>query len=119
MASRDFLLKQQLLRFLGQLKQTKRICNGRATLRHSLGNLRLRHIQTLHHATIAIGLFDRIQIGTLDVLDKCKFQRLVIIGILDADRHFGKASKLRSLPTALAGDNLIRAFSNRPDKNRL
>ena len=54
-------------------------------------------------------LFDRIEIGALDVLDDGKFERGTIIDLAHDDRDFGQPCPLRRPPAPLAGDDLIAA----------
>jgi hypothetical protein len=44
--------------------------------------------------TIALCLFDGIQIRTLKILDKCESQHLFVINIFYDDRQFFKTGKL-------------------------
>ena len=119
MTGGDFLLKQQLLCFLGKLQQTQGIRNRGTTLRHRLSNLGLRHVQALHHTAIAVRFLNGIKIGTLDVLDKSKLQSLIIVSFFNSNRHLPQTCQLRCLPTTLAGNDLIRAILKRTHQNRL
>ena len=116
--SRDFLLVQHLLGVFGKVKQTQSVRDGRAAFRNRTRNFRLRAVSTLHHAFVAIRLFDRVQITALEVLDKRKLEYLHIVCLFDANRNLLQASKLGGLPTTLTGNNLI-ALSIFANQDRL
>ena len=115
---RDFFLIQHLLGVFGKVEQAQSVGNGRATLRNRARNFRLRAISTLHHALVAICLFNGIQIAALKVLDKRKLEHLHIVGLFNANGNLLQASKLRGLPTALTGNNLV-ALSIFTNQDRL
>ena len=71
MTGRDLFLEEQLLRLFWKFQQTQGVRNRRTSLRHGLRDFRLRHVASLHQATITIGFLDGIQIGPLHVLDQC------------------------------------------------
>ena len=119
MTGGNLLLEQQLLGFLGKLQQTQGIRNRGTTLRHRLSNLSLRHVQSFHHAAIAVRFLNGIKIRTLDVLNKRKLQSLVVASFFNSNRHLMQTCQLRCLPTTLAGDDLIRAILKRTYQNRL
>ena len=88
MTGRDLLLEQQLLSFFGKLEQTQRIGDRGTSLRDNLGDFGLRQVHPLHQTTVSISFFDRIQIGSLDILDKGELESLILISVFDADGHF-------------------------------
>ena len=119
MTGSNLLLEQQLLGFLGKLQQTQGVRNRGTTLRHRLSNLGLRHVQAFHHAAITVRFLNGIKIRTLDVLDKRKFQSLIVASFFDSNRHLLQTSQLRCLPATLTGNDLIRAIIKRTHQNRL
>src|SRR5882757_8815732 len=56
---------------------------------------------------IGLGLLDRVQVLTLDILDQRDLQRLGIVELTDDDRHFVEPRSLCRTPAPLASDDLI------------
>ena len=112
MAGLDLILEEQLLRILRQIQQSQSIGYGGAALGHSLGDVSLGHAIALHEATVAVGLLDGFEVGTLEVLDESEFQRLHVVSILDGDRHGLEVEQLACLPPPLACDDLVLPLAN-------
>ena len=55
---------------------------------------------------VSFGLFDRVQVLPLDVLEDRDFQRLLIVEVADNDGYFVKPRLLGGAPAPLAGDDL-------------
>ena len=94
MTSCKFTFKNHLLHNFGEIEKAQRVCNCRTRLAYRLRQCLLGHTAGINELAIPLGLFDRIQIRTLKVFDKCKSQHLFIINIFNDDRQLLKTSKL-------------------------
>ena len=119
MTSSDLLLEQKLLRLFRQFQKSQRVRHGRTALRHRLCNLRLGKVASLHHTPIAVSLLYGIEIGALNVLDKCQLKRLIVISFFDANGNRGKSHHLACLPTALPSNDLVLLGTHGANENRL
>ena len=81
----------------------------------------LRPSEAIHQNAVRLGLFQRIQVRALDVLDDRDFEHLDVVHLVDHDRHLGQARRLRRAPAAFASDNLPDAVLARlgPHQDRL
>ena len=70
---------------------------------------------------VARGLFERVEIGALDVFDDGDLERLAVAGLEHEDRDFVLSRPLRGPPAPFAGDDLIgvRDAGNGADQHRL
>ena len=62
-------------------------------------------------------LFERAEVGALEVLDEGALERGLAVDVLDDDRDLAEAGALRGAPPALAGDQVVaaaRAAAARP-----
>ncbi len=66
------ILEQKLLGIFRQIEKTQSIRDGRTTFRHRLSYIGLCHLLPIHETLIAIRLFDRVQIRTLNILNERK-----------------------------------------------
>ncbi len=90
-----------------QFQQPQRVGDIAAALADDLRNLVLAVAEFVHQRAIAFRLFERIEIGALDVLDDRELQRLGVGRFDDDDGHFVQAGALRRAPAAFAGDDLV------------
>ena len=119
MTGRDLALEEHLLGVFGKLEQAQGVGDRRAALRHSARNFGLGEVLALHEAFVAVGFLDRVQIGTLDVLDKGELEGLIVLDVLHAHGHLLQAREFAGLPTALAGNDLIGAAVHLAHKDGL
>ncbi len=61
----------------------------------------------INQLPVTLGLFDRRQVGTLQVLDESEFKYILIRDILYNNWNFFQTSPFGSLITSLTSDNLI------------
>ena len=92
-----------------------------AALADHFGDVVLGVAVIFHQRPIAFGLFQRIEVGALHVLDDRKLQRFAVGRLDDDDRHFVQAGALRGAPAPLAGDDLecVGRAADRPHHDRL
>ena len=55
----------------------------------------------------ALGLFDRVQVAALDVLDQRRLEDLLIVEGDDVNRHLGQPRGLGRAQPPFAGDELV------------
>ena len=77
-----------------------------AALADDPGHRVLGAAEPLHQQGIGIGLFQRVQVRTLDILDDGDFQHLEIVHRPVENRHLGQPGQLGRAPAPLAGDDL-------------
>jgi hypothetical protein len=66
--------------------------------------------EPVHQLSVSSGLFDRIQIGALNILYYRNLQNIGVAKVANNSRHFVKLRELRRAPPPLAGNNLIVAL---------
>ena len=66
-------------------------------------------LKGLNKPPVGVGLFYRIEVLALDVLDNGQLERLRGVDIADLGGHGAEAGGLRGPPASLAGDDLERA----------
>ena len=101
-----------------QFEQPHEIGDVAARFVHDLGKRFLRMAVIIHQPSIGLRLFNRVQILTLNILDKRDFQRLGIIKITNNDGYFMQACPLRRPPAPFTRDDL-KPLAQRADDNRL
>ncbi len=90
-----------------QGKQAHHIGNMATALGHGARYVFLCVAVPINQLAIGLGLFNRIEISPLDILDNADFQRLLVGEVANKGRHFMQTCPLRSPPAALASDNFI------------
>ena len=73
----------------------------------SLRHLLLGAAETVHQLLIGRRLFDRIEVGALDILDDGDFQRLGVGQLAHHHRHVMQLGHLGRAPAALARHDLV------------
>jgi hypothetical protein len=63
--------------------------------------------EPVHQLSITLRLFDRVQVGALDVLDDRDFQHLGIVEVPHDDGQFVNLRPLGGPPAPFAGNDLI------------
>ncbi|MEO8333342.1 MAG: hypothetical protein ABI664_00115 [bacterium] len=91
MSGGDVALLNHLPNGSGKRQHTKQICDGGAILPHCVSDLLLRELELLDQALIAFGLFERVQICALEILDKSQREHGPIIEVADNGWDFGPA----------------------------
>src|SRR5690606_29507682 len=86
-----------------------------------LGEIVLAVVKLLDEIFVARRLFQRIEIGTLHVLDDRDLERFLVADLEQRDRNVMHARALRRAPAPLAGDDLVLVFlaADRTDEDRL
>ena len=112
---------EMILDAIGQRLQPQRVGHMAAAFANHAGDVVLAVAEIADQRAIAFGLFKRIEIGTLHILDDRKLQGLDVGRLDDDDRNVVQACALRRTPAALAGDDLVsvRNAAHRPHNNGL
>src|SRR4029079_7230848 len=119
MSRGNFPRADKLLHRLGQFQEPDRVRNMRPTLADDLRDLFLRSIKVVHKRKVARRLFDRIEIGALDVFDNGELKRLRVVRFDHGNWHVVKARALRGAPPSLAGDDFEVVALERANDDRL
>ena len=107
MAGGDRARGEQGAAVLGQLGQAQRVGDVAAALADDAGDVGVGVAVIGGELRVAVGLFERVEIGALDVLDDGDFERLAVAGLDDEDRDFVQAGALGGAPAPFAGDDLV------------
>ncbi len=106
MAHADRALDDAGLNRLRQLSQPQKVGHRRSAFADSGRGLVLSETELMDQAMIGFGLFNRIQVGPLDVLHQRHFQQLVVVDRSHHHRDLTQSGAPRGAQTALAGDQL-------------
>ena len=68
---------------------------------------------------IALGLFDGIEVGALEIFDQRQLHGLLVVGLDHDDRNLVETCEPGCAPAALTGDDLIEAGRQLPHGQRL
>ena len=101
-----------------QVQQAEQVADRRPVHAEPLGELLLLHVEAVEVVLEPLGLFDRVQVAPLDVLDQGGLEHLLVVEVDDADRDLGQAGPLGGPQPPLAGDQL-ESVAGRPDDHRL
>ena len=106
---------------LRQLQQAQRIADVAAALADDPGDVLVAVTVLARQRLIAAGLFQRIEIAALHVLDDGELERLAVGRFERHDRNVVQAGALRRPPAPLAGDDLVGILrpAHRPHHDRL
>ena len=96
MAGGELALLQQQVYRVGKGQQPQGVGNGGAGLAHPLGHLLLGETVFAHEHLVAVGLFNRVQILPLEVLNEAELHHLAVVGLDDDGRDFAQARQRRS-----------------------
>ena len=92
---------------IGQRLKPQHIGNMAAAFADHAGDIVLAVAEIADQCAIPFRLFERIEIGALDVLDDRKLQRFAVSGLDDDDRNLVQPGTLGRPPPPFAGDDLI------------
>jgi hypothetical protein len=104
---RDPATRKQYPRMLRQLGQPQRVGDVTAAFPDNARDFALRMAVLGSKLGVACSLFERVEIGPLDVLDNSDFERLAVAGLEHDDWDLVLSSPLGRTPSPLAGNNLI------------
>src|SRR5512143_3043409 len=79
----------------------------------------MRHAELFGEVLEGLGLFDRIQVGALDVLDERQLEQLLVAGAAHDAGHGLEPGAAGGLPAAIAGDDGVGAAISGRDNERL
>ena len=109
MAGGELFLLHQLQEVLREGQQPQGIGDGRPGFSHPIRHLFLCEAVFLHQHLIAPGLFGRVQVLSLEVLDQAQLHHFAVIRLNDDCRHLRQAGQLGGPPASLTGDDLVVA----------
>ena len=120
-SGRDLAAREQAARVLGQIGQAKRVGDMAPAFADDAGDVAVRIAVIGAELGVARGLFERVEVGALHVLDDGDLERFAVAGLDDEDRDLVQPGPLRRPPAALAGDDLVgvRDAGDGADDNRL
>ncbi len=107
MAHGQRAIDDALLHRARQFEQPQQIGDMAARFVDELAQSLLGMPEILDQAMIRLGLFDRIEILPLNILDQRDFERFGIVERADDHRHLVQPRTLRRTPAPLARDDLI------------
>ena len=107
MSGRQLALLHQRLHGFRQLQQTQHVGEMTATLADHFRQALLCVLKPLDQIAIATRLFERIEIGALDILDQRDLEMLLIGQIAHDDGQRMHAGPLRRPPAPLARHDLV------------
>ena len=108
LAGGELPLAQQLPHLLRQAQQAERVGDGGAGLADAGGDLLLGQAELLLQGGVGLGLFQRVQVAALEVLDQGQLEQLAVVGHLRArPRGPLQARPAGGAPAALAGDDRV------------
>lgn len=93
----------------GRVSSRRALATAGAGLAHPLGHLLLGETVFAHEHLVAVGLFNRVQILPLEVLNEAELHHLAVVGLDDDGGDFAQARQLGGPPAALPGDDLVVA----------
>ena len=102
-----------LLHLGRQLQQPDQIGDGRAVDLHPRGQLFLRALVLVDVALERLGLFDRVEVLALNVLDDGQLGHLPVVDVADLHGHLPPVGGLGGAQPALAGDQLVAVAGTR------
>ena len=104
---------------LAQVQQPQGVGHGGTGLAYTFGRFLLGHVVLLHQHLVPLGLFDGVQILTLQVLDHGQLHGLAVVGLNDHSRHLSQPRHTGGAPPALTGNDLVIAGLELPHRQRL
>ncbi len=113
--------REQAARVFGQVGQAKRVGDMAPAFADDAGDVAVRIAMIGAELGVARGLFERVQIRPLHVLDNGDLERLAVASLDDKDRNLVQSRPLGGPPAALAGDDFIGVgdAGNGADDHRL
>ena len=120
MSHRQLSRREQLLDGVGQSEQAEEVRDRRPLLPNPLRDLFLRQAELLVELVVCVGLFDRVQVLALDVLDQRDLKH-VAIGhrFLDDHRHGVQTSLLRRTEPPLTCNETVSVVTSFGNYERL
>ena len=92
-----------------QLEKPDRVGDMAPALADHLGEVRGRITELGAQPLVAARFLHGVEVRALHVLDDCEFQRFLVVGLDDHDRHLGQLGLAGRPPASLAGNDLVDA----------
>jgi hypothetical protein len=102
-----------------QVQQPERVGDVRAGAADLARQFLVGGTEIVQELLVGRGLFQRVELLAVQVLDQGVPQQLVVLGLLDDGADLGQPGPLAGAPSALAHDELIPAGPGRTDHHRL
>ena len=116
----ELLLLQEPADRCRELKQAKRVGHGRAVFSDNVCDFLLGEQKLFHQSLVAVGFFDRIEIGSLEVFDHRECERGAIVGGADDRGDFGPSESCCGPEATFSGDEFkAAAVWRRANRDRL
>ena len=95
------------LHFRIEFHQAHCVCDGGPALANAPSNIILGKMEFLGKSIVRRGFLNWIKPFTLEVLNKCQLQDLLIGGLADNDRNLGESDFLRGAESTLSCDEFV------------
>ena len=116
MTARQHLPRDERLHLGIEIEKADRIRDRGTVFADALGDFLLLQTKFLGQSRISLGLFERIEILALEVLDQGHLEHVAVRGIAHDHRHLRQLQLGRGPPAALAGDELVFAVDETHDE---
>src|SRR5438552_394330 len=100
MAGRKLADADGVLHFGSQLQEIDQIRNRRASQAKPAGKFLVRHLEPVEVLLEAVGFFNRVEVGAMDVLDQGRLKDLLIVEVDDVNGNRWQAGGLCSAKPA-------------------
>ena len=104
MTGRDVSAFHHLPNSRGQRQYPEQICDGRAIFAHGISDLLLGQLKLVDETLVALCLLERIQVGTLKILDECQGEHGAIVEIPNNGGDFSPPQAACRAEPPLAGN---------------
>src|SRR5262245_6092591 len=101
MAERYLTRTHSVLNFKRQIEKPHQVGNGSPVDPQSNRQLFLSHSELVEIVLEALGLFNRVQVGSLNILDQCGLKYLLLIKFPNIDWKLGDTCELRCSKSSL------------------
>ena len=102
-----------------QIQQPERIANVRARSAYLAREFLVGSTEIVEELLVGGGLFQRIELLAVHVLDQGIAKQVVVLSLLDDGADLGQPGALGGTPPPLAHDELVPARPGRADHHRL
>jgi hypothetical protein len=119
MPGRQTAIEQHIAYLIRQFQQPQAVCHMRTALADNLPEIVLSVSMLGDQLFVTKRLFDRIEVGSLDIFDNRQLERCPVIDIADNHGNLDKSRQLRRTPTAFTGNDLVFVARQRPHDDGL
>ena len=119
MARAEHARGDALLDGRGEIEQPEGVADVRAGAAYLLRELLVGGAEIVEQLLVGRGLFERVELLAVQVLDQGVPEQVVVLRLLDDGADLGQPGTLRGTPPPLAHDELVPARPGRTDHHRL